>query len=91
MADINWSSSTVQSQHKVPHRLRKLTYQRTVHLLQFAALMVTTVWFSSTCHPTISNWARDDDQQHISQIERADVRSETAPLPSKYGVRERLP
>jgi hypothetical protein len=74
MADTNWPSSTVQSQHKVPHRFRRLSYQHTVHLLQLAALMFTTV--AAGVVPlviqTINTGARDDNRQHNSQIETAD-------------------
>jgi hypothetical protein len=41
--------------------------------------------------PAINNRTRGDDQQHVSQIERADVCGETVQLTSKFGVGKRLP
>lgn len=55
-----------------------------------AALMVTTVAAGVVplVTPTINKQTRGDDQQHISQNERANVRSETAQLTSEFGVGE---
>jgi len=59
-------------------------------MLLSAALTVTTVaaGVAPLVTPTINKQTRGDDQQDISQIERANVRVETARLTSEFGVGE---
>ena len=96
MAYTNWSSSTVQSQHKVPHKLRRLSYQHTVHLLQFAALMVTAVASGVVrFHLSFQQSAIEQEKTTINtflKLREPTFEARLAQLTSKvWSKRERLP